>query len=106
VRIVWEDTVKKLKNGVELWQRNTKDGNFWRIENNFIKKSDKLICHVRPHGGKSDYRVNGKDADLLPVPAKWLNRPEDKEKYSDQWMTKQCFWINRDYIKEQIKDML
>ena len=36
VRIVWEDTVK-IKNGVELWQRNTKDGKFWRIENNFIK---------------------------------------------------------------------
>ena len=28
---------------------------------------------------KSDYRINGKDADLLPVPANWLNRPEDRE---------------------------
>ncbi len=106
VRIVWEDTVKKLKNGVELQQRYTKEGKPWKISSNFIKGSDELICHFKSHAGKADYRVNGKNADFLPAPIKWLNRPDDKEKYSDQWMTKHSFWINKRYIKEQIKDML
>ena len=41
-------------------------------------------------------------ADKLPVPAKWINKP-DNDNYSDRWMTKQCFWINNDYIKNKYK---
>jgi len=106
VRKVWEDTVSKLREGVELEaipDKSTKDG--WKIKNNFIKKTDKMICHVRPHASQRDYSVDGRYADKLPVPAKWINKP-DNDNYSDQWMTKQCFWINNDYIKEQVQDLI
>ncbi|ARB76966.1 MULTISPECIES: Sau3AI family type II restriction endonuclease [Staphylococcus] len=106
VKKVWEDTVNKIRSGVELTAKYKNDGLLWRIENNFINKSDNLICHVRPHETFSDYRVNGKFADLLPSPIKWINRPKDVEKYSNQWMTKQCFWINNDYIKKQAEEFL
>ena len=95
---MWEDTVEKLKR-VLLLLLDIKRWIFYRIENNFINNSDDMICHVRPHQSKSDYRENGQCADYLPSPAKWINRPEDKIKYSSQWMTKQCFWINNTYIK-------
>lgn len=106
VRLVWEDTVRKINEGVELEavpDKSTNDG--WKIKNNFIKKTDGLICHVRPHASYRDYAVNGAHADKLPVPAKWKNKPDSND-YSDQWMTSQCFWINNDYIKEKVKDLL
>ncbi|EMF0260461.1 DNA mismatch repair protein MutH [Enterococcus hirae] len=106
VRQMWEDTIKKLNEGVELEavpDKSTRDG--WKIKNNFIKKNDRLVCHVRPHASTRDYKVNGPHADELPVPAKWINRP-NSEDYSDQWMTTQCFWINNDYIKEQVRNLL
>ena len=106
IKKVWEDTVEKLKKGVTLTARYKKDESLYRIENNFINNSDDMICHVRPHQSKSDYRENGQCADYLPSPAKWINRPEDKIKYSSQWMTKQCFWINNTYIKKQVDDLL
>ncbi|WP_114604322.1 Sau3AI family type II restriction endonuclease [Staphylococcus sp. EZ-P03] len=107
VRTMWQDTVDKLNNGVELTaveSKSTKDGII--VKNNFISKGDKLICHVRPHATKRDYKVNGTYADQLPKPAKWINRPKDHEAYSNDWMTAQCFWINNDYIAEQLKDVL
>ncbi|AYY09360.1 Sau3AI family type II restriction endonuclease [Enterococcus gallinarum] len=106
VRTVWEDTVAKLREGVKLEavpDKSTRDG--WRIKNNFIKKNDKMICHIRPHARERDYSEEGRYADKLPVPAKWINKP-DNDNYSNQWMTKQCFWINNDYIKEQLKDLI
>lgn len=104
IRKVWVDTVEKLNEGVELIGTTNKSGKTI-IKNNFINKTDKMICHVRPHTSESDYKVNGKYADELPTPAKWINRPKG-EKYSDNWMTKQCFWLNNDYIKEQVQDLL
>lgn len=101
---VWQDTVDKIKNGVELKGTRNKNGQL-RIKNNFINKSDRMICHIRPHETKSDYSANGKYADKLPTPAKWINKPEG-DLYSDSWMTKQCFWINNDYIKKQVQDLL
>jgi len=103
IKYVWEDTVRKLNKGVKLkavpWGKNI------RIENNFIQKSDDLICHVRPHETKSDYSENGKYADKLPNKIQWTNKPRD-HKYSDFWMTKQSFWLNNDYIKKQVEDLL
>lgn len=103
IRKVWEDTVDKLNTGVEL--KCVKWGESFRIENNFISKSANLICHVRPHESKADYSQNGRNADKLPVEAKWINKPESLE-YSNQWITKQCFWLNNNYIKKQVKDLL
>lgn len=103
IRAVWEDTVQKLNEGVKLKQ--VPWGDSFRILNNFIAKSDKMICHVRPHESKADYSENGKHAGKLPAKIQWINRPESAE-YSDQWMTRQCFWLNNDYIKEQVEELL
>lgn len=103
IRQVWEDTVKKINAGVEL--EAVKWGDGIRIKNNFIKKSDKLISHVRPHETAADYSKNGRYADKLPTPIQWINRPKGND-YSDNWMTKQSFWLNNDYIKKQVEDLL
>ncbi|MDK8646093.1 Sau3AI family type II restriction endonuclease [Staphylococcus condimenti] len=106
IKEMWKDTVKKLNEGVKLTAREdkgTKDG--YAIKNNFIAKSDKMICHIRPHASLRDYTVNGKYADQLPSPAQWTNKPTNGN-YSDSWMTKQCFWINNDYIAKQLKELL
>lgn len=103
IREVWEDTVKKLNEGVKLEAVEQKNGTI--IRNNFIKKSDHMIAHVRPHERKADYSVNGKHADKLPVKAQWTNKPDSPE-YSDQWMTRQCFWLNNDYVKKQVEELL
>ena len=40
---------------------------------------------------------------IFPTPAKWSG---EKPKACDEnYMTKQCFWINNDYILEQIEDI-
>lgn len=106
VKKVWCDTKDKLIEGVKLKAKYKKDGSIYRIENNFVNKSQNMICHVRPHETLADYTINGKYSDKLPSKAKWINRPKDTNKYSDQWMTKQCFWINNSYIKEQVKEFL
>lgn len=103
IKYVWENTKQKLLSGVRLTAK--KYGDKIRIENNFIKKSDGLIIHVRPHASRSDYSENGPNANELPSPAEWVNKPND-EKYSDNWMTKQSFWLNNDYIKKQVEDLL
>lgn len=103
VRQVWEDTVKKINEGVEL--KKVTWGNGFRIENNFVNPSDEMICHIRPHASLRDYSENGKHADKLPTKANWINKPDSIE-YSNQWMTKQSFWLNNSYIKEQVEDLL
>lgn len=75
VRIVWQRTVQALREGVQLTQ--TPRG----VKNNLPKQSENPVAHVRPHG---------KDAsDKLPLP-------------DGRMMTKQCFWLNNTYIREQI----
>lgn len=74
-------------------------GSSFRILNDLPKSSYTEIFHIRPHAKQSAYEIDGKrygkgndsDMDLLPNGDK---------------MTKQCFWLNSDYIKEQIKDLI
>lgn len=68
------------------------------IENDLPKKTETEIFHVRLHSRNSAYIINGKkygkgkesDMDELP----------DGNK-----MTHQCFWLNKQYIANIIKDM-
>ena len=98
IKKVWEDTRSKLMNGVELNYDSKRN----RVTNNFIKQSDDMIIHVRPHAGKSSY-IDDNNSSLLPVPAKWTNKPKE---FSNNYMTKQSFWINNTFIKEVVKDLL
>jgi hypothetical protein len=73
---VWQRTVDTIRNGVVL--TSTTRG----ISNNLPKQAESNVAHVRPHG---------KDAsDKLPLP-------------DGRMMTKQCFWLNNTYIRQQIE---
>ena len=97
VQSVWMDTVNTLKQGVQLKYVNG------QVSNNFVKASAKRIVHVRPHAQKASYIEGDGNADELPVPAIWTNKPEG---FSDKWMTKQSFWLNNKYVLEQIEDLI
>lgn len=90
----WERARNIFKEGVQFFIEDINSP----IKNNLPKKSDTEILHVRPHAQKSVYLINGikygngelkRDSDILP---------------SGDRMTKQCFWLNNDYILRQIKD--
>lgn len=90
----WNRARDTFRNGVKF--KINKDGT--RISNNLPKKSNTNILHVRPHAQKAAHLINGKkygngilerDSDLLP---------------DGNRMTKQCFWLNNDYVLKQIED--
>lgn len=119
VKRIWKTEVEKLKNGVELTYIKN---NEIRIQNNFIKPSLNDILHLRPDAQVAQYRskyykdtvVKGvpkkklmNNSRKLPHPAKWINRPEsERENFTDDYMTKQAWWLSKEYIYEQIKDLL
>ena len=77
VRKVWDRTVNVIRQGVQLIP--TSKG----MSNNLPKASENPVCHVRPHA---------RDArDQLPLP-------------DGRLMTKQCFWLNSNYIEKQVKE--
>lgn len=79
VQRVWQKTVDVINAGVEITEKNGKR------YNNFPGSSESPVCHVRPHGRDAQ--------DTYPLP--------DGREY-----TKQCFWLNNDYIYKQIDDDL
>ena len=90
----WERARDTFRKGVKF---TVTDSNS-TIQNNLPKKSNTHILHVRPHAQKAAYLIDGikygngvlgRDTDILPN--------------GDQ-MTKQCFWLNNDYILQQIKN--
>lgn len=108
VKRVWKTEVNKLRTGVELEYTPR------RVNNNFIKPSKEDILHLRPDAGKAQYCGEYRDksnklmnnARKLPAPSKWTNRPENqKNKFTDDYMTKQAWWLSGDYIYEQIKTL-
>lgn len=76
----WRETVKILKEGVIITPIKQKN---WKIIdfNNLPSSKQTIMIHVRPHG------ANKKDTDILPD---WRE------------LTKQCFWFNKKYIKQQL----
>ena len=90
----WKAIRDVINDGVIL----TKKGN--TIENNFPKKGDNRIIHIRPHAQRSFYVFEDgttfgsgsiKDTDELP---------------DGRRMTKQSFWLNNTYVLSQLKDEL
>lgn len=80
VRSVWERTKAIIQNGLEFYVDEK-----GKRHNNLPKSTDNYVCHVRPHG---------RDAkDTYPLP--------DGREY-----TKQCFWLNKNYILSQISNDL
>lgn len=95
VRKVWLKTKKIIQEG-RIFKDFAKDkhgnirvsikGNPIRL-NNLPKISDNLVCHVRPHGSDS--------TETFPLPI------EDKILKVKEY-SKQCFWLNNTYVKDEI----
>jgi len=89
----WKNIQNKIKSGVILTKKETKSG--FIIENNLPKKSDNKIIHIRPHTKKRAYKfLSGESIGDFESHANEL--PDG------QWMTTQSFWINNDYILNQL----
>ncbi len=79
VRRVWEQTVQTIKDGVEIVTVNE------MTKNNLPKATQSSVAHVRPHGRNKD--------DVYPLP-------------DGRLLTKQCFWLNREYIEKIVRENL
>lgn len=77
-RKVWEKTRDLIRDDkVEIIKRGNK------LYNNLPSSKESKIAHVRPHA---------------------KNRDDTYELPDGRKMTKQCFWLNKEYIGEQLKD--
>ena len=101
VRKVWEDTTRKIKEGVEITYTPHKR------TTNFINSSYENIIFSKLDAPQTSYAKNNPNADKLPTKIKWINRPDDlKDEFSDYWMTKQSFWLNKKYMYEVSYDLI
>lgn len=94
LREEWQRAVETFIEGVRF---TIKDKNS-PIRNNLPKKSNTEILHVRPHAQKAAYLING-----VKYGNGNINRDTDTLPNGDK-MTKQSFWLNNDYILDQIKN--
>lgn len=89
VQRVWSKARKSIENGAGLkkvtWGKGT------RITNTLPKSTESNVAHMRPHTTLAGYTADSPYSDQLP---------------NGEYMTKQCFWFNRDYIIEQIKEYI
>lgn len=93
----WIRVKKIFEEGVKFTVRK---GKKVTIGNNLPKPAETNFMHVRPKARLAAHLINGvfygngsleKDSDLLP---------------SGDRMTNQCYWLNKDFILEQIQDKL
>lgn len=100
VRSGWEKTREIINNGVILQKEEIKSGSragSYIVSNNLPGEKDNPIIHVRPHAPKAYYRfpgyVNGNPAHGNELP-------------DGRWMTTQCFWLNKSYVRSILRDDL
>lgn len=79
---LWEKVREILLEGVEL--EEVKWGSGYRVNNNFPKKDFNGIAHIRPKAN------DGLDKTQLP---------------DGQFITKQTYWLNREYIADIVKEL-
>ena len=85
VKKVWSKTKRVIRSGKIV--KSIKNG---EKQTNFPKQTENMYCHVRPHAKDSN--------DTYPLPKK--DELTGKNEY-----TKQCFWLNRSYIKSIVEEV-
>lgn len=105
VRETWEVVKKTLIEGVELTYTPVNSKKGFVVKNNLPSKSnDPGVLHIRPSAKVSEY-YEGKNSSRLPTPARWENRPKDMEEVlTNNYMVKQAFWLNKNYMYQQVKE--
>jgi DNA mismatch repair protein MutH len=82
-RQVYEQMVKSISSG-NIFEYDSNG----KLRNTFPKASENPVGHVRPHGRNA--------ADTLPLPV--------KDKLTGKTsVTKQCFWLNKEYVGSILK---
>lgn len=90
LRLCWERTRDLARDGITFRKKFDKNGKLV-IVNNLPKQSDGLVGHVRPHASHAAYML--KDGTRIG------NIERDGDRLPDgQWMTRQSFWLNSDYV--------
>ncbi|MBR3159335.1 MAG: hypothetical protein IKF14_09570 [Atopobiaceae bacterium] len=97
VRECWLRTRDAVRRGVQLTKRVSRTGKV-TYSNDFPAISDRLVAHVRPRAARAAYRfgrmeIGNVERDAEPLP-------------DGRWMTRQAFWLNSDYMLDQIRDLL
>lgn len=86
----WEDIRSIVSTGITFEIKNK------RVLNNLPNKSQTQIIHLRPKANKAAYLLkNGYSSGNIKTDGDQLPNGE--------WMTKQCFWLNNEYVLEQIE---
>lgn len=94
----WEQVKQIIIDGVVLEPATTRRGIV--VRNNFPKKADNEIIHVRPHAQKRYYEFN--DGTIIGDGTKsHANQLPD-----GRWMPNYSFWINNSYILNQLREDL
>lgn len=108
IKKTWLKTVNIYQEGVTLTYKSVDSSKGYEVGNNLPKISDDTILHVRPSSKKSCYSDDLKLATKLPNKSHWVNLPYDidKSELSDEYMTKQTWWLNPDYMYEQVKNVM
>lgn len=94
----WQKIVDVIREGVVLTPTQTKNGIV--IKNNFPKKADNRIIHIRPHAQKRYFKFE--DGTILGDGTE----SHANELPDGRWMPNHSFWLNNDYIVSQLKDEL
>ena len=97
VRECWLRTRDAIRRGVRLEKKTSKAGKV-SYSNDLPAISDHLVAHVRPRATRAAYKlgaveIGNVNRDAMPLP-------------DGRWMTRQAFWLNSDYMLEQIEDLL
>lgn len=92
----WQKIVSTFKEGVELIPKKEKN-NKVVVYNSLPGKSEQRILHVRPHATQSYYEIKG-----IVYGSGKKERDSDELPNGDR-MTKQCFWLNNDFVKKIIE---
>lgn len=91
----WKQNQMIVQNGIDF--NVIKQINGEVVKNNLVNASKSEIVHIRPHASRSFHIINNieygngniTDADELP---------------NGDWMTKQSFWLNKEYVLKVIKN--
>ena len=115
VKEVWKETRKVIKNGIKFQQKISHDRNgklVFIYENNFPKSNFNKVAHVRNKANVSEYFCKNSNSVKLKKVAEVITLKEIPKELKDvpipngEYITKQCFWLNKKYMKQQIKDFI
>ena len=104
-RETWEETHRVVQEGVLLSPRVNKAGKVQLckdgnpvLDNNLPGPAFNGVAHVRPHTSQRAYRLED-GTEIGNVAAHASELPDGRA------MTKQSFWLDKSYIREQLRGL-